>query len=169
MLEESDAVQWSPVQLNSGFLISLKGFSPRFSATVADESDTLHTLHPSRALHNVFFSFSSLPAFLLPALLVLPPIRQFSKHLSLPFSAPSSQHLPYFSLFLCAGLCVSISLCIWLSIQFLYYYSSFRNWLSYDNSEGIMQDYCSRCFDVWKESCRADMTVRMNVNRRGLS
>lgn len=56
----------------------------------------------------------------------------------------------------CAWVCVCISLCVWLSVQFLWYHTSFRNWLSYDNSEGIIQYYCSRCFDVWIEACRAD-------------
>lgn len=133
----------------------------------ADEPDTWQTPEERSysqvvllVLHNAFIFLPSLPAFMLPAPPVLFPNWTVLKiPLCLPFTTSSWDSI--FSLSVCEYMCVCISLCVWLSAEFLWYHSSFRSRLSYDNSQGIIQYCCSRCFDVWKEAFRADMTVRM--------
>lgn len=102
-----------------------------------------------RALHNRVIFLPSLPAFLLPTLLVLLLIEQLSKHVSV-WRSPLSWESIFLSV--CEWVYVFFSVCIslriWFSVQFLWYHSSLRNWLSYDNTEGIIQNYCSRCFDL---------------------
>lgn len=90
---ECDDLQSSPTQ---GFLISLKGFSQRFSATVVNELDTLPTLRSQKCSSQcIFLLFISSLAALLP----LPPQSHSAPH---PFMTSPV----LFSLSVCELLCL---------------------------------------------------------------
>lgn len=156
--------------LNYASLSVYVGYSQRFSGTVADESDTSQTPEKRSCSLVVLLNGSSHFIYLFP----------ISSSSLVTYS--SSANRTFLKTLLCLSLTLFLqrvyylSFCVWvyvfftvplyyplyrLSVQFFWYHSSFRNWLSYDNSEGVIQYCCSKCFDVWKEACIAYMMVRM--------
>lgn len=146
MREVSDAVQWSSLlesSLNHASLLVyvVSGTEKRSCSLVVLLNGSSQCIY-----------LSPVSAFLLPALLELPLIEQFSKHLSLSLPLTSSSWESIFETIFC----LSVREYVFVLASVYGFHTSFRNWLSYDNSEGIIQYYCSRCFDVWIEACRAD-------------